>query len=128
MKENTLVSAVTSEAVIAALVARGEAPNQALVQTVVTAAANMDRVIARLLKASDAILDDLLEHAEGMPQEQMQAATSVLGTVLEHTEALMLMRHSVATTLIEAHDVEVDALVKVGAAVADEILLTEAKV
>lgn len=114
---------VTVEAVVAALAARGATPDMALVRNVIAAVAKMDRIIARLTMAGDAVLDDLQTRQPDLPPAQEQAATQVLARVIEHTEALMLMRSTIASVVIEADDTEVLALMETGAAIADEILL-----
>ncbi|HEY0821582.1 MAG TPA: hypothetical protein VGD46_22590 [Rhizobacter sp.] len=112
---------VTAELVLALLAAQGRARDDALVQQVVDAAANMQRVLARLRAAGDVILGEVHNAAE-LPGEQVAAAERALTRVIEHTEALMLVRQSVTALTLPADDAEIVALIATADAIAEAVM------
>ncbi|CAG9184136.1 hypothetical protein [Cupriavidus pampae] len=111
---------VTAQIVLDVLAAQGREPDDQLVKQVVDAAANMQRVLARLRSAGDTVLDAVRKMPE-MPGEQIAAAESVVARVIEHTEALMLVRQSVTALVLPADDAEVAALIATSDALADAV-------
>ncbi|WP_454727955.1 MULTISPECIES: hypothetical protein [Cupriavidus] len=112
---------VTAELVLDILAAQGRTCDDALVDQVVTAAANMQHVLARLRQAGDVILDEVRK-APALPGEQYAAAERALTRVIEHTEALMLVRQSVTALTLPADDGEIVALVATAEALAEVVM------